>query len=702
MSQRKTSRKKSAASSAAAGSGAPLLASEQVKTLREMFPDWEADELEALLGEHHNDLEIVIDLIVNHKVSKWEPIKKELKTRKRDDTVAHDLSHAAAAAANSYINSQLELSRGKHLRKDFGGRPDRPERGEKRREKKSVASRKDAATASGGAAAAAAPASSTSTGVSSGSSNSNANTSASAPGGSWASALSKDALKVKTKRASAETTTATDNEPTYTKPSIEASYEQPAAAEPQQEAAASYPRAYAAQKAASVVPTTSWASAIKPKAKPQPKKVQAQPAKETVEEMHFQQESLLVVPEGVAETLAPEVEAVVEPVTEPVAEQLAELEIPVSAVSVVESEVVLPQQVSNVGVSFGSLSIQAQEPTAEEMAPELVQVTQPAQTTTSQTQPETHKPQTGAATGDFAVKNVAAQPQQQQQAYPYEQQQNVSGATGAANQVFEYYSHFQNQQQFPQQVAAGTMPTQFGYPSFDYSPYGQVAQGGLDSMSQPGYYPNHAANGSRDGTGNAEGAKNVNITQSPLVSHPMNQQGLQNHQQSQQIPGAAPFAYPNYYYNYYSTPFYGNGAGMAAGNNTAYGMQQPHQAHQAHQQGSESGSAPDAEHTGTQGVASLQAAQAANQFYAAQYYGNPNQFGSRAGYPYSGYPSNEPYPQGGQAGEQSGEQQGQQGSQQAPVPNGAPQYPQQNAQYGGYQKYPQYGSYQDSSQYRWY
>ncbi|KAM9917635.1 hypothetical protein OXX80_013212, partial [Metschnikowia pulcherrima] len=86
-----------------------------------------------------------------------------------------------------------------------------------------------------------------------------------------------------------------------------------------------------------------------------------------------------------------------------------------------------------------------------------------------------------------------------------------------------------------------------------------------------------------------------------------------------------------------------------------------------------------------------------------QYYGNPNQFGNRGGYPYNGYPSSQPFPQS-QAGEQpEAQQNGQQGAQASPAPAGAPQYHQQMPQYAGYQQYPQYGTYQDNSQYRgWY
>lgn len=53
----------------------------EVSSLAEMFPDWDSEELQALLSEHHNDVEVVIDLIVNGKVSRWEPSRKEKKKK---------------------------------------------------------------------------------------------------------------------------------------------------------------------------------------------------------------------------------------------------------------------------------------------------------------------------------------------------------------------------------------------------------------------------------------------------------------------------------------------------------------------------------------------------------------------------------------------------------------------------------------------
>jgi hypothetical protein len=55
--------------------------SSELTSLVEMFPDWEAEDLLTLLAENHNQLEVVIDLIVNNKVAKWEPTKKEKKKK---------------------------------------------------------------------------------------------------------------------------------------------------------------------------------------------------------------------------------------------------------------------------------------------------------------------------------------------------------------------------------------------------------------------------------------------------------------------------------------------------------------------------------------------------------------------------------------------------------------------------------------------
>ncbi len=57
---------------------------DELGNLVEMFPDWESDDLASLLSEHNNLVEVVIDLIVNNKVSKWEPSRKEVKNKKKD------------------------------------------------------------------------------------------------------------------------------------------------------------------------------------------------------------------------------------------------------------------------------------------------------------------------------------------------------------------------------------------------------------------------------------------------------------------------------------------------------------------------------------------------------------------------------------------------------------------------------------------
>ena len=75
--------------------------------LVEMFPDWEADELQGLLSENDNSLEIVSDLIVNNKVSKWEPIKKEKHKKKehKDDTTDSVTGNANGASNSGSSNS---------------------------------------------------------------------------------------------------------------------------------------------------------------------------------------------------------------------------------------------------------------------------------------------------------------------------------------------------------------------------------------------------------------------------------------------------------------------------------------------------------------------------------------------------------------------------------------------------------------------
>ena len=81
----------------------------ELTNLVEMFPDWEADELQGLLSENDNSLEIVIDLIVNNKVSKWEPIKKEKHKKKEKETEDHNSSTNGSTNSASTSSTALHL-----------------------------------------------------------------------------------------------------------------------------------------------------------------------------------------------------------------------------------------------------------------------------------------------------------------------------------------------------------------------------------------------------------------------------------------------------------------------------------------------------------------------------------------------------------------------------------------------------------------
>lgn len=701
MSQRKNYRGKKGASGSAANP-ANAATSSQLQTLTEMFPDWDSEELASLLSEHLNDVETVIDLIVNNKVSKWEPIKREPKQRKRDDVqAAAEISHPPASATSVAHAASATEQKGKSLR-------DRHSKPEKRRERRAPASKKDSVPAAALAAATAATGNSTAAvsaptpGVST--------TTASAPLNSWAAALAKD-NKPKPKPASKAQTKET---PAAVDAPVQEVESVPA---PQIESQQTTDPEVAAKKSLNVQAGTSWASAIKPKTpvKASTKKFLVKTPLPTSTDEVVAAPSIVaqanVEPEPVSEqeenpaSEVAEVQSAPEPTAAEIPQEMT-LPLPVR-----EAAVVLPQQVNNVGVSFGSLSLHDGQKDASASLPQDQSQDQIAT-------PEAFK-QESIETQNAQSQQAAQQAYQQQ----YEQQQRKTGSS----QGYDYYNQFQqSQQQFPQQGAAANMPAQFGYPSFDYAgAYGQ--QTGAGTMSSPGYYHVGGNNaGAKTGGNNSAASANGNeVTQSPLVSNALNQQGIQAPQQSQ-IPGAAPFAYPNYYSYFYNTPFYGNGANMGA-NNNVYGMQpqqqpqqqqgqqqqlpqqpqlqqlqQLQQASQQLQQGSEAGAI---DNDSGNGQGSGHFAQGANQYYAAQYYGNPSQFGNRAGYPYSTYPSSQSYPQGnqsGQATEQTEQQTGQQSTLQN-APNGVPQYPQQMPQYAGYQQYPQYGTYQDNSQYRgWY
>lgn len=731
MSQRKSHKSKKGApgSDSASQSHTPA---PQLLVLTEMFPDWEAEELDSILVEHHNDVEIVIDLIVNNKVSKWEPIRREQKQKKRDE---HILEQPLASVSNTPSHHSEHKSSGKFPRGERASK-------DKRREKKtklhapqppplnsaSTASSvlaQASSTPSLGHGQAQAPASAASASQQSASASS---------ANSWAAALSKDSKPKPTKKHSNVKQTNQANLSNLPKLQESQSQQEPQSQQDHHEQQHHFQQQLqdpqdlpqelpqerqqtlqqdvqlheqeqeqeqTLQKPAGVQPTTSWASAIKPKAPSAPKK-KPQPVQTEVPK---------------PETAAPSEQAAVsqKEVSEPPVEHTIEADKAETA-SVhtpnVKSEVVLPQQVDNIGVSFGSLSLQKENASTEgEQQSELqtykeqIPLNESSQTEQIQQLLHSHvQPHSQPEAEQQPQQNSQQQLTQQAARQAYQQQFEQQKSAGA-NQGFDYYTQFQQtQQQFPQQAAAGSIPGQFGYPSFDYSAaYGQMNQNGLGSSASPGYYQANTATtpgGKTSSSTNANG--NGDSTQSPLVN--VAQHGLQNPQQSQQIPGGAPFGYPNYYNYYYNTPYYGNGGAMGGVSTTAYGMQhqQYPQVQQHHQQniGNENGAV---ENEASNGQSGIQAGQAASQYYAAQFYGNPNQFGTRGGYPYSGYPNNQLAPQSAHGSEPHGEQNGQQhGTPHAPGPS-QPQYPQQVPQYGGYQQYPQYGSYQDSNQYRgWY
>lgn len=697
----------------------------QLQTLSEMFPDWEVDDLTSLLGEHHDDVEIVIDLIVNNKVSKWEPIKKEPRPKKKDealqDTANHNNTMHHSEHGTNKVRSHKEKSRT-----------------DRRRERKPASSRKDHSASTTTSATPASASVSTNAQPSQG------------PLNSWAAALGKEKAKAKpsSKQNSSSSTSNTefeklsetraahqngDDKSTIGSMPAHAS-ERSSSSETSQAVQAAQAATIAAALESSHLSDnknfTSWASAIKPKAKPPAKKVESFDS-EAIEKGDEFEQTEVADPgfEASAGTISPQQD---DPEPQTIPEQEAEVQpeerqnqVNVNPSSVKESEVVLPQQVNNIGVSFGSLSLEPKD-TDKNTANETESISNSGGDVSQATQ----KPQDlsnfssggqTAPSNDQSQQGVTQSKLGQQEAYqaPYDRQK--AGPT----QGYDYYSQFQQaQQQFPQQ-AAGAIPGQFGYPGFDYSAaYGQLGQAGLGSMS-PAFYQTVINTNANPKTSAASGNNNATeIAQSPLIAgSTINQhQGLQ--QQTQQIPSTAPFGYPNPYSYYYNTPFYGNGAGLGT---TAggFGMQ-----HQLSENATGSGNVQgDTDSVNAQNVDAHGIA-ATNQFYAAQYYGTPSQFGTRAGYPFGGYPASQPFPltgsQSGEAGETSQQQQQQQPQHQqqhpqsqqqslgpgqqlipqahaGPIPTAMPQYPQQMPQYGAYQQFPQYGGYQDNNQYRgWY
>lgn len=200
---------------------------DEVASLAEMFPDWEQDDLASLLSEHNNLVEVVIDLIVNNKVAKWEPSRKEVKNNRKKDK-------------EEDTNGQIPASDHKHRPKDPipkkvpKKRTQNPEKLQPhKKEQVSVASQP---TSSGPAV----------------------------PANSWAAALAKD--KPKPKPVAKETKEVKEEkEPREPKP-----HHKKAAAKAAPKNKAPEPENETVVEQAA--PASSWASAIAPKTKPKPKK----------------------------------------------------------------------------------------------------------------------------------------------------------------------------------------------------------------------------------------------------------------------------------------------------------------------------------------------------------------------------------------------------------------------------------------------
>lgn len=710
--------------------------SSQLQTLTEMFPNWEADDLATILLEHNDDVEIAIDLIVNKKVSKWEPIKREAKPKKKEE---FQEQVTASSTASTLENKNVKNHKDR-------------QRVERRREKKGSHITKKESLSSNS------PQGRTTT---QGSSNSSSkpeilkSESHNANSSSWAAALGKES-KPSAKNTSGQTSK-TSNRKT---PKGEEGQHAIKTSKPESGSIALNEDVNGSTQEV-MTGLTSWASVIKPKALPRPVEVKHDrvevAAKDVPEEQH-----LLATNAHENETSH---------------DQLHELYSEVQPVrqdsTVVESEVVLPQEVTNIGVSFGSLSIGAKEDREPEVSRTTAKPSASAPATSQRSAgDEKFSSLPGKPTELNMVdsNNLAQQAQAQnqgtqlahhQQHQIQEQQvddprqlnavqnaqlsfQVLTDAKEGPQAAPEYYSQFQQiQQLYPQlaaAAAAGSIPGQFAYPGYDYA--AGFGQAGLGSIS-PAYYHNSIGS-SGQGKASSQGG-NADIGLSPLVQGSnIAHQNLQTFQQNQQVPGTGPFGYPNYYNYYYNAPFYGNGAAGAGG----FGMQQ---------QASDNSSTGH-HHNANEGETSIQGqdaqtTQASNQFYS-QYYGNLNQFTNRGGYPFTGYPPAQPYPQGvSQIGEvndkahqhqqqqnqpqqqpsqhqqpqqqqqqqqqqqpQQQQQQQQQPQQQnqpqrsqtvqshgGPVPNAIPGYPQQMPQYANYQQYQQYGNFQDNNQYRsWY
>ncbi|WZC17703.1 hypothetical protein CJI82_04093 [Candidozyma auris] len=638
--------------------------STDLQTLNEMFPDWETDDLATLLIEHNNDVEFVIDSIVNNKVAKWEPIKKDTKPKKREE------SHDSVTPTTSSQNHDQGF---KSQKKD-------KVKVDKRRDKKAAHTpRKDSASSSS-----ASKSLSIESGKLSTSRSNNTEGAQKIQSNSWAATLGKES------KAKSGTTPSSVTEAIGETESQERKYTSKRESDFQADSKRHTDSGSNEEHTKEQTPTssTSWASAIKPKSKPQPRKDVSYETS-APKSVSDQKSNVLPIKAQVPDSSKSD-ETTLEPITKP---NVSDYHTKDSTTTVKESEVILPQEVSNIGVSFGSLtlgskdanvereentalnslaseSIKPQQAVDEQMYHDPQDSVRGSETINQYTQIQNqHAQQVQQSKPTQSVDQISQAQQSQgqheqhhsgqgQQNYPQQQhhQQQKNAPQGQ-----EFQSQYQQmQQQYPQQAAAGNIPGQFAYPGYDYS--AAFAQAGVGSIS-PAYYHN-TMNASVHGKSGSHGGSNADFGSSPLIQgSTIAQQNLS--QQAQQIPGSAPFGFPNYYNYYYNTPFYGNGANIGA-TGGGYGMQP----HMSDNSGGNNTSAGDGEAPSQDS----QNAQSVNQYYG-QYYAAPNQFNARGGYPFTGYPATQPFPSssvqfGGsndkqeQAGQQQQNQQGQQQHQQ--------------------------------------
>lgn len=692
--------------------------SSELANLIEMFPDWEAEDLSSLLDEHNNLVEIVIDLIVNNKVSRWEPIKKE-KHKKKEKEIEEPVNSTGTSSNPATFTNSGTSEHGhrsnKHKdahsfskSKNNSGKPHSTNR-----KPHAKAANKETLSASASATntlSASVPASSV------------------APASNtWAATLSKDKPKPTNKTQTMnKIPPSTNDTPNDTEDSKQVNNE-----------TAEIPASNSTKPVLKEAPVPqpkqgTWASAItpKPKAKPQPAQnqhKQSQQQKETgdqkekFEQAHqdknAQAEETSSIPAAQASDLG--------------AQKFAESNATTTENGGFQSQphVVLPvssQQIDSIGVSFGSLALgedgheakqtsvnnKNQIPSQTQQDAQRIsqsEVSQAEQIEQQAAQPlqQAQAQQSGQAVPNQSQPQAQTQSQQQQrqryglynqnryeqQGYQQQQQYNQSKQP---HQLYDYYNQFQQSQQYPQQATQTLPGAQFGiYPGIDYSAYNQqvaAAAAAAASLNSPAASPattaafGHYAQASQPPANNAQ-ESNV-ATQSPIAGQ-INPTTLQ-----QQVP-AAPFGYPYYNY-YYNTPFYGNGATLGA--QSGFGSATP--------------GSTTAGHAQTNGFGSGMFVGAGSNA-ASQYYVQPSQNGNR--YPgYGVYPNQSPVPS--QATNAASNQasapnsQGEANDAAASAQANPAQIPQQGQpqhpiapEFAAYQQYPQYGAYQENSQYRgWY